>query len=104
MEIFFDQNDNIIELNGLRDQVSGSFINNATVTVTVKTAAGIVVTGETFPLAMNYVVSSNGKYSATLKKELAVSIGTTYYAEISVAASGVDGFWTLPFGVSQRVA
>jgi len=83
--------DNKIQLDGLLDQSTSpqTYINDATVTVTLTDTAGDEVSGETWPLAMSYVTSSNGKYTATLTDSLSLSPNKRYTAQ--VVADGGDG-------------
>lgn len=76
--------DNILETDLVINKQSGAYINNATVTATLKDSAGNNVAGETWPLTLAYVASSNGKYRATLKDTLTVSKDTKYYAHIDI--------------------
>lgn len=88
--------DMLFELAGLRDQATGDYLNAATVTVTLQDSAGVNVTGETWPLAMTYVTSSNGVYRATLKDTLSLTANARYVATvIADAGSGKRGQWEL---------
>lgn len=90
----FKDNDMVIELVGLKNEVTGEYVNDATVTFTLKTAAGAVVTGQSFPAAMPYVPASNGLYRANLSDEVAISVNVRYVVEISVdAGSGLKAKW-----------
>lgn len=82
-------NDMLLEVSGLRDDVTGDYLNAATVTVTLKDSAGVNVTGETWPLALAYVTSSNGVYRATLKDTLSLTANARYVA--TVIADGGEG-------------
>ena len=80
--------DNVITLNGLIDAVDSSYQNTATVQVTLTDYNGNEVTGETWPLTMNYVSASNGDYRATLVDTLNVSEGS--YTATITADAGVN--------------
>lgn len=64
--ILYQDNDQYIEIDGLADELTGSYFNAATVTATLIDTAGLVglagstVTG--FPLTLSYVSASNGNY------------------------------------------
>lgn len=64
-------------------------INDATVDVTLKDADGNEIAGETWPIAMNYVSTSDGRYTATLTHELEVEVNASVFAHGS--ATGTDG-------------
>lgn len=90
--------DMLLEVAGLRDDVTGDYLNTATVTVTLKTATGVNVTGETWPLAMTYVTSSNGVYRATLKDTLSLTANARYVATVSAdGGAGKMARWDLDF-------
>jgi len=61
----------------------------------VKTTAGAEVSGQTWPATMSYVASSNGVYRTTLENDLAVSVGSTYEAIISVTSGSLKAKWTV---------
>lgn len=90
----FKGNDTVLELSDLTNETTGDNINNATVTVTITDAAGVVVTGDVFPKTMTYVTSSNGLYRVTLLDTLSLAAGTRYIAKISAnAGDGKQGYW-----------
>ena len=90
----YKDNDMVIELDGLKNEVSGTYINDASVTFSLKTMAGAAVAGQTFPAAMPYVPASNGLYRATLSDLVEMVKGTRYIVEISVeAGAGLNGKW-----------
>jgi hypothetical protein len=92
----YKDNDMVVELDGLKNEVSGEYINDATVTFTLKTVAGVTVTGQSFPAAMPYVPASNGLYRATLSDAVAITKGVRYTVEINVdAGSGLSGKWEI---------
>lgn len=95
MAIIYILNDNVIELTGLQNAVDETYQNSATVTVTIKDATGTNVTGETWPLALAYVASSNGDYRANLTEALGLTDGARYTATIT-ADAGASGLatWT----------
>lgn len=111
-EIFAD-NDNLISigdresgLGGLINNSTGAYINNATVTLTaIRDSAGAIVSGETFPKAMDYVTGSNGRYEAVVDKALAIVVGRKYTAIIDVVApGGLDAHFELPLICRRRTA
>jgi hypothetical protein len=103
--ILYKDNDNLIELDMLKNSATDAYLNSATVNLTsIKDSAGVVVTGVTFPLAMSYVATSNGKYQATVDKALALISGQHYTAIVDVASSGIDGHWELPLTAQVRTS
>ena len=100
--VAFASNTNLLEVIGLKDAVTGSFINGALVTATIKDKAGAVVAGQTFPVTLAYVAASNGDYRASLVKALALVDDTEYIAEITATDAAGDGFWEFPFVAETR--
>lgn len=92
--IIYKGNDMVLELRGLASEVTGDYLNYATVAVTLKDASGVEVSGESWPLAMAYVASSNGKYRATLADTLSLTDRARYTATITAdAGAGLKGEW-----------
>ena len=95
-------NDNVVELNGLRNPVTGEFLNAATVDITITDPDGVEVTGETWPLTIPYVAASNGIYRVILDKVIDFIAGVRYTAVINAAESGLDAKWTLTYLAQVR--
>lgn len=87
--ILYVGSDNVIEVAGLQNELSGAFLNSVTVTVTLKDAAGSNVTGDSWPKTMTYLTGSNGVYRATLGYALSLTAGIRYTA--TIAANGGAG-------------
>lgn len=98
----FAANTNLITLTGLQAAVDASYINDATVVCTIKTAAGVAVTGAT-AIAMAYVAGSDGNYRGVLPATVALADGSNYVAHID-ADGGTDrvGHWEFKFVARTR--
>lgn len=92
----FVANSNVLQLVGLKGALDGAWVNNATVTATVKDDNGNSVTGAV-GLTMTYVSGSNGNYSVLLGAALPFKAGAVYRAFIDVDAGGRIGHWEFPF-------
>jgi hypothetical protein len=93
----FILNDTVVEVRGLANGITSAYVNDATVSVTIKDLAGTVVTGITLPVTLSYVAASDGIYRGVLDKALVLSPGLTYFAEITATnGDGLDGFWRVP--------
>ena len=104
-DIIYKDNDNLLVLEELKNSATGSYLNTATVTLTaIRDAAGAVVSGETFPKTMSYVVASNGKYQASVDKAIAIVVGRQYTAIIDATATGIDGHWEIPLVARVRTS
>ena len=91
--------DNVIELRGLKNVITDLVITSATVTVTLKTSAGVEVTGATWPLTMSHV--TNGLYRTILPNELSLNSSLAYVATI-IADNGADQHkeWCVPYSAT----
>jgi hypothetical protein len=96
-------NTNILEVRGLQEAISGDYINNATVSVTIVNDCGAAISGQSWPLSMTYVATTNGDYRATISDAAQMIPGRNYFAEIS-ANAGVNkiGFWRHRFRAVSR--
>lgn len=94
----FVGNTNVLELVGLRNEVTAAYVNDADVTVTVVDLASDEVPGAAWPLTMEYVEDSDGIYRVTLAADLAFTARKTYRAMIDVdAGEDVTGHWEYRF-------
>ena len=66
------------------------YVNDATVTVTIKDSNGDNVAGETWPVDMDYVAASDGIYRATLAPNSNIEVDSIYTIEIDATGNG-DG-------------
>lgn len=96
-EVLYDGNDMVVEVRGLENDVAGAWINDATVTCTLKDAGGDEVAGQGWPTTLAYVAESDGVYRGTLSYLAAISPGSRYTLVIDVlAGSGLRGRWEVP--------
>jgi hypothetical protein len=87
-------NDSVLEVVGLTNDQTGAEINNADVSVYLRTASGASVDGETWPKAMEYVDGSNGLYRVTLPYTLELAAGGRYVATVVAdAGPGLHAEW-----------
>jgi hypothetical protein len=99
----FVANTNLIELIDVKGAIEDEFVNNATVSVTIKDASGTNVAGVTWPLTMAYVADSDGEYRAIMPHGAALVSGRQYTAEISLdAGENRVGFWRHVFRPLDR--
>lgn len=93
--ILYINNDLVLELDGLKDEVTGSYTNNATVVVTLNDASGNPVAGDTWPKAMLYVSGSDGVYRAGLLHQLPLNQNGRYTAIVTAVIGSLQARWTL---------
>ncbi len=93
-------NDELIQMNGLYDQQAATYVNDATVSLQIKTMAGVNVGAA---ITMSYVASSNGVYVGSIEEDASIVVGTSYLLVITVTASGDRvGTWTSKKTAKQR--
>jgi hypothetical protein len=86
--VLFKDNDLILEISGLRNEVSGAFLDTATVTVSLADVDGNPVTGAAWPLPLDYVAGSDGIYRVTLVDTLELTPDTRYLATLTADGGG----------------
>ena len=80
--VAFIDNDNVLRVTGMRNAITGTYLNSRTVTVTLTDSSGTEVTGQSWPLTLTYVPDSDGEYRATLPYDIGVTGGQTYTARV----------------------
>lgn len=92
--VFNILSDNVVTLSGLKNEVTGAFINTAVVTVTLVDRGGAEVAGQSWPAALTYVASSDGVYRGTLSDSLDLTKFEAYTAQITAdAGPGLQQYW-----------
>ena len=86
-DVLFYKNSNVLELQGLYNNVTGVPDTGATVTIIIYDSKGETVGGQSWPAVM--VHTENGTYRITLNSNLEILPNKKYYAEI--LATGIDG-------------
>jgi hypothetical protein len=86
-------NDNRLRLFGLRNRTTGDFVNEATVACELTTLAGDPVSGQSFPVALDYIAGSNGDYQAVLQNTLELIPRHWYRLRVTASGDGVDAVW-----------
>lgn len=101
MSVLLFKNDNLIEVDELKDEVSGDFLLTATVTAVLKDAAGATIGSS---ITLTFVAGSDGRYQGNIPDDLAVSLGDRITAEITADGGGADQrfFWIEKLVVENR--
>lgn len=73
----------------LRDAENDSYINNADIFATLKNMNDVAITGQSWPLKIDYVFSSNGIYIATLNNTINAVNGHYYKLDIDCLSDGI---------------
>lgn len=95
-------NDNLVQNpTPMRRSSTGAYVNDASVTMTLKDSAGAAVTGAT-SLTLSYVTDSNGLYAGTVPFSVSLTAGAVYTLEITGTSGSVRAFWKLSVSVVDR--
>jgi len=95
-------NDNVLQLAGLKNGIDELFINDATVTATINDSSGADIPGMTWPAAMTYISASDGSYQLLLDSALNLQKNTIYTVHIHVISGGLTGHWTQHIRATAR--
>jgi hypothetical protein len=96
------RSDALLELNGLRDAVTGDYLNVATVTASIRDLKGNLVVGAE-NIIMEHVSSSNGDYRGRISHAANFVEGKQYVAEVTaIGDADIQGYWKLSFQVRRR--
>ena len=104
MKTIYIGNDTSVSLNGLTNKTLGTYINNATGTITISDENGDTVSGVTFPLSLAYVANSDGDYVATIDSTLSLTEGKIYNGTVDVSVGSVDAQWKIQLMAQIRRA
>lgn len=90
--------DDLMEIEGVQNAADDTYINNATVSVTLVDATTRVnIVGDTWPLTLGYVTASNGNYRGVLKSTLTLTKGQNLLALLTVdGGTGKRRYWEIP--------
>lgn len=88
-------NDQLVQVVGLRDAISGDPITNATVTARITKRDGTDVGGENWPISLSYVVESSSTendahYRGLFEDDIELVAGKGYWVEVKAVAPGDD--------------
>lgn len=98
--IVYQKNAQIFEMDGLQDS-AGSFLNSATVTMTLIDQNGHTVAGiENVPMV--YVGASNGIYQGAIPASFDPTTGQGYQLVVDAAQGAAVGHWQFPVQVDIR--
>lgn len=103
MDALFSQNDHVVELRKVKNEITGGYINDATVTAIIYDADGQEIQGQVWPLTLSYVAASNGTYRGIVESDVTVDVGDVLSLEITVTATGgLNAFFKIPLLVKDR--
>jgi hypothetical protein len=100
-KILYKNEDNLIEYNGLQDAITLAYINDATLTYTLKSESDQIIDGVE-DVSLPYVAASNGDYRDILDASVDLPVYSVVWLEITIDASGRDGFRRVECFVTYR--
>lgn len=88
----------------MQNAITSDYVNDATVTCTIKDLAGneVAPTGFSWPVTLSYVSGSNGKYQGTIDKSIAISAGVSYWLEITAVSGTLNDSRRIPLIAAYR--
>ncbi len=87
MIALFIDSDNLVEWDELTNLATATYINDATMTFTLKDADGVAVSGAA-GVSMSYVAASNGKYQGVIESTVDLGDpGDEFDLEITVSST-----------------
>ena len=91
MQILYLSSDNLVRVDLLKNENTGQYVSDATVTMTLRDSDLAAVT-DAEDLSLSYVSGSNGRYHGTLPDSLSLTAGARYYLDVTAIASGLQAF------------
>lgn len=101
-KVIYIENDNLLQLNGLKNEATGAYVNDAVVTGRLKDETGADVSGQSWPVTLQYVAASNGNYRVTLEETLSLVVGKKYVAEVTAVGNGLNAKFKTQFIAVER--
>jgi len=99
--VLYNSNDQVVEVIGLKNNISGAYLNAAVVTATLKDPAGANVTGLT-ALPLTYVPASSGDYRGQVEETFNPTMRDGYTLHIDASEGGVVLHMEIPTRVEIR--
>ena len=105
VQILLLENGNVIELYELKNDLTGGFVNDATVEVTLFDSVGDPVSGQAWPLTMDHVSEDpdEGLYRGTIAAAAELEDQASYTAIVDAEAPGSQpAHWEIPVKAVKR--
>lgn len=96
MDLLLLLTDQTLRANGLQDEVTGDYLNSATVTATITNKLDEEVAGVTWPITLSYVTASNGNYRGNIPHDAEFVEGKTYLIEVTAVSGSFQRVWKFP--------
>lgn len=93
MDVLLVGNDQTLLVQSVYNEITAAYINDATVTATLKKKDTTTVSGQSWPLTLDYVAASNGNYRGNLSNLLELRPHTVYVIEITIVSGSFKAFY-----------
>lgn len=102
IQLWYEDNDMIIQVDKVTDQITGDLIDDATITATLKDSAGDNVVGIAWPVTLDFV--STGLYRKQIDKAAEVVDDGIYTLIVDLTTpTDNDAHWEISVGGETRI-
>jgi hypothetical protein len=85
-DLIAGNNDNLLQVLGLKNSLTGLVISDAVITANVLDSTNTLVSGVTWPLTLNYISGTSGIYRVVLPASLNLISGKFYTINITAVS------------------
>jgi hypothetical protein len=86
-------NSMFLRAEGVKFENEETFLNDGLVEATVKNLNGTDVSGQTWPLTLDYITDSDGNYQGVLSNQLELTERKDYHVFLTVTKDANVGHW-----------
>ena len=101
-DVIYVDTDSLYKILGVYNEGTGSYVNDATVELTLLDSNDDEITGQTWPLTLTYGTSSDGDYVGQISDAINVTAGSTGTAVIDIDGAGLQTQLRLPVSFAER--
>ena len=94
-EAIYMSADCLVSWEGMQNESTDAYINDATVTFTLKDSAGVAVSGAE-DVSMTYQSATDGNYHGVLESTVTLTESAHYHLELTATSGGIVGFRRWP--------
>ena len=94
MDCVWLETDNVIRVRGLKDEVSGSYINDAVITATLYDSSDVEVPGAA-NISIPYVAGTDGDYAGEIPSTVSLTEGASYTTKVTITGNGYKTTYTI---------
>lgn len=94
--------DNVIYCLGVRNELTGEYINDAVVEGTLTDMQDNEVGGQVWPMVFDYVLGSEGNYRFLVENTADLVAGEYYKMNINLTGDGLTASWSYTLKAEKR--